>query len=249
MAGAPQVVIPQVYDQHYWAQRVQELGIGAAHAPGTPTAESLTPALEQTLRPNVTLQAQAIAAAVRRDGARDAAERAAAAACVAPSRPRSIREPSARCHLSFTSGYTKGVESVPPVHEGGIMDHSAGVGVLPTPKQQFLEAYDREHAITMRRLRAYPSDKLELRPHAKCKTARELAWIFVGERGLGTLVLKNALDPSALRGGPEPPANWADRPECDREVAPGFSRPHRLVLGGGSDAGREVLRRAQDDGR
>ena len=90
------------------------------------------------------------------------------------------------------------------------MDHSAGVGVLPTPKQQFLEAYDREHAITMRLLRAYPSDKLELRPHAKCKTARELAWIFVGERGLGTLVLKNALDPSALRGGPEPPANWAD---------------------------------------
>ena len=81
MAGAPQVVIPQVYDQHYWAQRVQELGIGAAHAPGTPTAESLTTALEQTLRPNVTLQAQAIAAAVRRDGARDAAERVAAAAC------------------------------------------------------------------------------------------------------------------------------------------------------------------------
>ena len=80
MAGAPQVVIPQVYDQSYWAQRVEELGIGAAHAPGTPTAKSLTPALEQALRPNVTLQAQAIAAAVRRDGARDAAERAAAAA-------------------------------------------------------------------------------------------------------------------------------------------------------------------------
>jgi vancomycin aglycone glucosyltransferase len=80
MAGAPQVVIPQVYDQHYWAQRVQDLGIGAAHAPGTPTAESLTPALERALRPNVTLQAQAIAAAVRRDGARAAAERVAAAA-------------------------------------------------------------------------------------------------------------------------------------------------------------------------
>ncbi len=80
LAGAPQVVIPQVYDQHYWAQRVQELGIGAAHAPGTPTAESLTPALEQTLRPSITRQARAIAAAVRRDGARDAAERVAAAA-------------------------------------------------------------------------------------------------------------------------------------------------------------------------
>ena len=28
LAGAPQVVIPQVYDQHYWAQRVEQLGIG-----------------------------------------------------------------------------------------------------------------------------------------------------------------------------------------------------------------------------
>ena len=90
------------------------------------------------------------------------------------------------------------------------MEYSAGVGVLPTAKQQFLEAYDREHTITMRLLRAYPQDKLELRPHAKCKTARELAWIFVGERALGAMVLKNALDPGALRNGPKPPADWAD---------------------------------------
>ena len=33
LAGAPQVVIPQHYDQHYWAQRVHQLGIGTAHAP------------------------------------------------------------------------------------------------------------------------------------------------------------------------------------------------------------------------
>src|SRR5574342_5638 len=41
-AGAPQVVIPQHYDQHYWARRVHDLGIGTAHAPGTPAANSLT---------------------------------------------------------------------------------------------------------------------------------------------------------------------------------------------------------------
>ena len=41
-AGAPQVVIPQHYDQPYWAQRVQQLGVGTAHATPTPTAESLT---------------------------------------------------------------------------------------------------------------------------------------------------------------------------------------------------------------
>lgn len=74
-AGAPQVVIPQLYDQHYWAQRVQYLGIGTAHAPGTPTTDSLTNALDHTLRPNVTARAESIATSVRSDGAQVAARR------------------------------------------------------------------------------------------------------------------------------------------------------------------------------
>jgi vancomycin aglycone glucosyltransferase len=40
-AGAPQVIIPQRYDQHYWARRIQDLGIGTAHVPSAPTADSL----------------------------------------------------------------------------------------------------------------------------------------------------------------------------------------------------------------
>ena len=74
-AGAPQVVIPQHYDQHYWAQRVHQLGIGTAHAPGAPTTDSLTSALERTLQPDVAARAQSIAAAVRSDGAQVAAQR------------------------------------------------------------------------------------------------------------------------------------------------------------------------------
>jgi vancomycin aglycone glucosyltransferase len=74
-AGAPQVVIPQMYDQHYWAQRVHQLGIGTAHAPGAPTTGSLTSALEHTLQPDVAARARSIAAAVRRDGAQTAARR------------------------------------------------------------------------------------------------------------------------------------------------------------------------------
>ncbi len=73
-AGAPQVVIPQHYDQHYWAQRVHQLGIGTVHAPGTPTADSLTSALKHALQPDVTARAQSIAAAVRSDGAQAAAQ-------------------------------------------------------------------------------------------------------------------------------------------------------------------------------
>lgn len=72
LAGVPQVVIPNQYDQHYWAHRV---GIGAAHAPGTLTADLLTIALERALSPDVATRARSIAASVRRDGTQIAAER------------------------------------------------------------------------------------------------------------------------------------------------------------------------------
>lgn len=75
LSGAPQVVVPQLYDQYYWAGRVDELGIGTAHAPGTPTAESLTRALKHALTPDVAARARSTAAAVRRDGAEVAARR------------------------------------------------------------------------------------------------------------------------------------------------------------------------------
>ncbi|MGW0893904.1 glycosyltransferase [Saccharopolyspora sp. NPDC002578] len=76
-AGVPQVVLPQVYDQHYWARRVEDLGIGAAHPAGMPTPASLLDALERASRPGVRARARAVAAEVRTDGARVAAERLA----------------------------------------------------------------------------------------------------------------------------------------------------------------------------
>jgi len=78
--GAPQVLIPQHYDQHYWAGRVEELGIGIAHTTSTPTADSLTSALEQALQPDGIANAQAIAATMRNDGTRVAAQRLITAA-------------------------------------------------------------------------------------------------------------------------------------------------------------------------
>jgi vancomycin aglycone glucosyltransferase len=76
--GAPQVIIPQHYDQHYWAHRVHELGIGSAHAGGAPTADSLTIALARALRLEVREHAQSVATSVRGDGARVAAQRLSA---------------------------------------------------------------------------------------------------------------------------------------------------------------------------
>lgn len=77
----------------------------------------------------------------------------------------------------------------------------AAAGAVATPKQRFLDVYEREHATTMRVLRAYPTDQLDLRPHAMCKTARELAWVFVFERRFGTAILNDAL----AAGGPMAP--------------------------------------------
>ena len=75
LSGAPQIVIPQHYDQHYFAQRVQQLGIGVAHLPAAPTIDSLTSALEQALQSEVTARAQSLAKAVRNDGTHVAAQR------------------------------------------------------------------------------------------------------------------------------------------------------------------------------
>src|SRR5262245_19410554 len=83
-----------------------------------------------------------------------------------------------------------------------------GTAAPATAKQQFLDMFDREHATTMRVLRAFPPDKTDLRPHERSKTARELAWVFVAECGLGTITLKNELAGAALGGMPAAPENW-----------------------------------------
>jgi vancomycin aglycone glucosyltransferase len=75
MARAPQVVVPQIADQPYWAGRVADLGIGAAHDGPTPTLESLSAALETALTPETRTRAIEVAGTIRTDGAMVAAKR------------------------------------------------------------------------------------------------------------------------------------------------------------------------------
>lgn len=72
-AGAPQVIVPQIVDQPFWAGRVAGLGIGAAHDGPTPTFESLSAALATALAPKTRAQAAAVARTIRSDGAEVAA--------------------------------------------------------------------------------------------------------------------------------------------------------------------------------
>jgi uncharacterized damage-inducible protein DinB len=78
---------------------------------------------------------------------------------------------------------------------------------LQGPREQLLDGFEREHATTMRVLRAYPIDELDLKPHAKCKTARELAWTFVVEQSLAEKALTTGLDWSKPSPMPPPPAS------------------------------------------
>jgi vancomycin aglycone glucosyltransferase len=72
-AGAPQVVVPQVADQPYWAGRVADLGIGVAYDGRRAATESLSAALKMTLAPETRARASAVAGMIRTDGARVAA--------------------------------------------------------------------------------------------------------------------------------------------------------------------------------
>lgn len=72
-AGAPQVIVPQIVDQPYWAARVAALGLGAAHDGPTPSSDSLSAALATALAPEARTRAAAVARTIRADGAEVAA--------------------------------------------------------------------------------------------------------------------------------------------------------------------------------
>lgn len=77
-------------------------------------------------------------------------------------------------------------------------------------KQAFLDTYDKEHETTLRVLRAYPEDQLELKPSPKSNSAKQLAWIFVLERYLGTRVWHDEIAKGGLKGSPPvPPDTWS----------------------------------------
>jgi vancomycin aglycone glucosyltransferase len=73
-AGAPQVVVPQMADQPYWAGRVADLGTGTAHDGPTPTTDSLSAALKTALAPETRARATAVAGTIRTDGVTVAAK-------------------------------------------------------------------------------------------------------------------------------------------------------------------------------
>jgi vancomycin aglycone glucosyltransferase len=73
-SGTPQVVVPQIVDQPYWAGRVAALGIGAVHDGPVPATETLTAALGTALAPQTRRRAAEVGPMIRTDGAAVAAD-------------------------------------------------------------------------------------------------------------------------------------------------------------------------------
>ena len=77
---------------------------------------------------------------------------------------------------------------------------------VPSLKEQFLKAYEQEYATTVRVVRAYPTNQSELRPQEMCRTARELAWIFVIEQAMREKAMTTGFDwtvPPAMPPAPD----------------------------------------------
>ena len=72
-------------------------------------------------------------------------------------------------------------------------------------KEKFLQTFDQELATTMRVLRAFPTEKSDLRPHPKAKNARELAYVFVAECNLAQKVWNDEFA-KGMPSGPYPTA-------------------------------------------
>lgn len=76
-----------------------------------------------------------------------------------------------------------------------------------TEKEQFLGTLEREIPTTMRVLKAYPGAKADMKPHGKCKSARELAWTFVTEQQASEQALDGGIEFGKM---PKAPATMAE---------------------------------------
>ncbi len=85
---------------------------------------------------------------------------------------------------------------------------NAAVSSMAFVRQQLIDSYERETAVTQKVLRAFPAEQAELRPHPRSKTARELAWMFTMELSLAKLALRNEL--KMPMSPPPPPSTWAE---------------------------------------
>ena len=91
----------------------------------------------------------------------------------------------------------------------------------PGEKHQFLNAFRREHATTMKVMKAFPADKHAFQPHARSSSAKRLMWTFAVEQ---------ALIGAALEGALKMPLTFPPEPETLGEVLEAFEAGGRGLI-------------------
>lgn len=92
---------------------------------------------------------------------------------------------------------------------------------MHSEREQLLQVWDTESGTTRKVIAAIPEAKRDFRPHAKARSARELAWHLVAaEQFFVDMFLARAFD---VRKDSEPPATI-------REVLEAFDRQHRALV-------------------
>ena len=90
-----------------------------------------------------------------------------------------------------------------------------------TEKDQLLSTMERELPTTLNVLKAYPSAKADLKPHERCRSAKDLAWTFVSEAFFADGALAGTIDLSQ----PTPPA-----PASMNEVITAYEKRQRSLM-------------------
>jgi predicted enzyme related to lactoylglutathione lyase/uncharacterized damage-inducible protein DinB len=95
------------------------------------------------------------------------------------------------------------------------------VSAARAAKKFFPESYEREHATTLKVLRAFPVDQASFRPHERSNAALQLAWTFVLEERMMLLAINR--ESVVGSGFPAPPDSW-------EKVLDAFEEQHSRLL-------------------
>jgi uncharacterized damage-inducible protein DinB len=79
---------------------------------------------------------------------------------------------------------------------------------MPSPREQFLLVFNKEHATTRNVIRAYPVDQGSFQPHTRSHSAKRLIWTFAQEQDIVARAIDGKLNmPPTM---PQEPATLAE---------------------------------------
>jgi uncharacterized damage-inducible protein DinB len=90
-----------------------------------------------------------------------------------------------------------------------------------TQKEMLLEAWDREYQTTLKVLKAYPQNQLNLKPNERSRSAKDLAWNFVLEETIIEGALNGQVD---FQNFPQAPGTFP-------EILSTYEKNHKVLTG------------------